>query len=152
MYVDFTSQYPTSYVLQDLKRYLIADHVDYHKEDPAIVQRLLDVSLSSDVLDTESWQALDVLVLVAPDGDRLPTRARYARPGGRAARKRSRAFNVGLPYRTGGPAQWYTLADCIASKLMTGKAPRIRQALRFVAVGVQVGLSTIDVAGGGLPR
>ena len=43
-----------------------------------------------------------------------------------------------------------TLADCIASVLHTGKAPRVLRALRFEPIGVQEGLRPIDV--GGDPR
>lgn len=148
VYADFTSQYPTAYALQNLRRYLQASEVTHAYEDPAIVQRLLDQVTVEDVLDRTLWPQLDALVLVVPDRDRLPTRARYARRSiRRQVKKANRSLNVALPYRTGGPAQWWTLADCISSKLMTDKAPRAITVLRFQADDEQKGLGAIDIAG-----
>jgi hypothetical protein len=84
--VDFTSQYPTGYALQKLQRYLIAQRVDWTWEDPAVAQDLLNDVSVNDVLTQELWPTLDAFVLVEPDGDRLPTRARY---GGRPTRANS---------------------------------------------------------------
>ncbi len=42
---------------------------------------------------------------------------------------------------------WYTLADVIASKLLTGKPPRIEQAITFVSGKPQGGLQPICIAG-----
>ena len=148
VYVDFRSQYPTAYCLQDLHRYLIAERVDWRDEDPSGVQAVLDAIAVGDVLDRELWPSLDALVLIAPDGDRLPTRTRYARrERKRASKDTNRALNVGMPYRTGGPPQWYTLADAISSKLMTAKAPRVLKVLRFQPGLPQPGLVAIDIAG-----
>ena len=148
VYVDFTSQYPTAYCLQDLDRYLIAERVDWRDEHPSGVQALLDAITVDDVLDRALWPTLDALVLIAPDGDRLPTRTRYTRrERKRAAKNTSRALNVGVPYRTGGPPQWYALADAISSKLMTGKPPRVLKVLRFQPGPPQAGLMPIDIAG-----
>jgi hypothetical protein len=148
VYVDFTSQYPTAYCLEDLHRYLIAERVDWRYEDPSMVQALLDDITVDGVLDRALWPTLDALVLIAPDGDRLPTRTRYARRSNkRAARNASRAMNVGVPYRTGGSAQWYALADAVDSRLKTGKAPKVLKVLRFQPGPPQDGLLAIDIAG-----
>jgi hypothetical protein len=143
VYVDFKSQYPTVFSLQGLDRFLTGERVEWAREDPSVVQKMLDTTTLEDVLTHPFWAQLPVLVQIAPDGDRLPTRARYARSASRA----SGAFNVAVPYRTGGPAQWYTLADAVASKLETGKAPRVLAVLRFRPAGVQKQLVPIDVAG-----
>ena len=151
VYVDFTSQYPTVFVLQGLGRFLTANQVTYQHEDPARVQQLLDQLGPDQVLDKDFWRSeLAALVLIDPDGDRLPTRARYnASPRYEIAdAKRSNgSYNVGIPYRYGGPPQWYTLADACASKLMTGKAPKILDVLRFSAEGSQEDLEPIAIAG-----
>src|SRR5262249_16579653 len=42
---------------------------------------------------------------------------------------------------------WYTLADCVASKLVTEKAPTILRAFRFVPQGRQPGLKPIKLRG-----
>jgi hypothetical protein len=148
VYVDFKSQYPTVFCLQKLWRYLTAEEVTYRYETPHQVQRLLNGIDVNDVLDRRLWPTLDALVLIPPNGDRLPTRARYTRRATRRDQKhRPNNLNVGVPFRSGGPAQWWTLADCIASVLMTGKAPRVVKVLRFEAQGTQDGLTPIDIAG-----
>ena len=147
VYVDFNSQYPTVYCLQQLQRYLIAENIEWRYEPPDDTQALLDRISAEDVLDPGLWPTLDRLVLVAPDGDRLPTRMRYARRSKPGSRKTPRSLNVGLPYRYGGPPQWYTLADCISSKLETGKAPRVVEVLAFKAGEPQSDLAAIDIAG-----
>jgi hypothetical protein len=140
--VDFRSQYATSHVLQGLWRYQIGMGIDWHDEDPADVQKLLDQVTVDDVLDPELWRQLDALVLVEPDGDRLPTRARYRHPKG--------PLTVALPYRIGGPAQWWPIADCIASKLQTGKTPGVLRVLRFTPRPPSPDLRAVSLAGGTL--
>jgi hypothetical protein len=153
VYVDFTSQYPTVFVLQHLQPFLTAERVECEREDPARVQRLLDELTVGQVLDSRFWaRELNALVLIDPDGDRLPTRAKYNTRGrdiyGRGeGRKTAGSYNVGVPYRHGGPAQWYTLAQAASSTLATRKAPRILAVTRFTAHGTQTGLQPIDVAG-----
>ena len=67
VYVDFTSQYPTVFVLQDLHRFLTANQVAYRHEDPARVQQLLDQLGPDQVLDKDFWRSeLAALVLIAP--------------------------------------------------------------------------------------
>jgi hypothetical protein len=42
---------------------------------------------------------------------------------------------------------WFTLADCLASKLLTGKAPRVERAIRFSPRAAQKGLTRIVISG-----
>src|SRR4051794_36332179 len=44
---------------------------------------------------------------------------------------------------------WFTLADVLAAKMLTGRTPRILRALRFTAREVQPDLHSIDVIGRG---
>jgi hypothetical protein len=138
LYCDFLAQYPTVFVLQRLWPFLIARGVSWRQEDPTEVQALLERITADDVLTPEFWTGLHVLCLVEPDGDRLPTRARF----------NGRTYNVALADRTDRLPQWFTLADCIASKLETGKAPRITRVLRFAPLAPQAGLRTITLPGG----
>lgn len=151
VYVDFTSQYPTVFALQDLHRFLTAKNVSYHREDPRRVQQVLDRLTPERTLDPVFWRTeLTALVLIAPEGDRLPTRARYnatRRSHKTAGRPPMGSYNVGVSYRHGGPPQWYTLADACASKLMTGRTPRILEVMRFAPESSQDGLEPIDIAG-----
>jgi hypothetical protein len=140
VYLDFTSQYPTVFVLQGLWRFFTAQGIAWQREDPVIIQRQLDAITVDDVLDPELWTTLHALVLVQPDGDRLPTRAVY-RPSGFGPQTVARAE------RRDGPAQWWCFADCIASSIETGQAPRVLAVLRFTPLDPQPRLQPIDVAG-----
>jgi hypothetical protein len=42
---------------------------------------------------------------------------------------------------------WFTLADCIASKILTGRTPKIIQALSFTPKAAQENLKPINIAG-----
>ena len=148
VYVDFASQYPTAFVNQNLWDYMTAESIAFERSDGADAQQLLDRITIDDVLGGEIWTQLQVLVLIQPDGDRLPTRARYGHavdPDGQEANQR--AMNVGVPYRTAGPPQWWTLADAIASEMHTGKAPKVLEEIRFFPRGQQQDLSPINIAG-----
>jgi hypothetical protein len=145
VYVDFKSQYPSAFVLQDLWRFVIADRITWKGLDVATVQDRLDSTRVDAVLDPQFWKGLGVLVLVAPDHDRLPTRAGYK--GAEGARSN---YNVAVGLRTGGSPVWVTLADAVASALHTGKAPRVLRAVGFEAQGAQRELLPVDI--GGDPR
>jgi hypothetical protein len=137
LYCDFLAQYPSVFVLLRLWPFLIARGISWQDDDPTEVQALLERVTADDLLGPELWRGLHALCLVEPDGDRLPTRARY----------NGRTYNVAVADRTDRLRQWYTLADCIASKLETGKPPRIVRLLRFAPLGPQRGLRTITLPG-----
>src|SRR5262249_48533422 len=84
------------------------------------------------------WPQLTVLVRLAPDRDLLPVRARY---------EADQQKTIGLNYLTSSTPLWYTLADCIASKLLTGKVPAVLEAVRFSPRGMQEGLGSVSIAG-----
>jgi hypothetical protein len=139
VYLDFQSHYPTSFVLQNLWPYCVGKGIHYRNEPPDRVRRLLENLQIADVLTPSLWSQLHALVLVQPEGDRLPTRARYA---GKDAQ-----WAVAVSLRSGGPAQWWTLADCITSKFLTGHVPEVLRVLRFSPGEPQDGLSPVDIAG-----
>jgi hypothetical protein len=78
------------------------------------------------------------LVLVRPRNDLFPIRARY--PGGDT-------LNIGLNYLSADEPQWFTLADVLASKILTGRTPEIVKALRFRPKGAQKALQPIEITG-----
>jgi hypothetical protein len=59
-------------------------------------------------------------VQVRPKSDLFPIRARYA--GGDA-------LNIGLNYHSADEPQWFTLADVLAAKILTGRTPDVIRAL-----------------------
>lgn len=135
-YCDFTSMYPTVCSLMGLWRLVIADGVDWHDATDA-TQRLLDSVTLADLQHPAFWEQLHVLVEVDADADILPVRARYGREP---------QYTIGLNYLTSADTLWFTLADCIASKLLTGKATKIARAIAFTSRKVQRNLNSARIA------
>lgn len=134
---DFLSMYPTVCTLMGLWRFVIADGMTWHDstaETRAFLQKVDLAALQSPA----TWGALATLVRVAPDGDIFPVRAAFS---GEAQ------STIGANYLSAKPALWFTLADCIAAKLLTGKTPEITEAISFAPGAVQAGLQPIDIAG-----
>jgi hypothetical protein len=80
-------------------------------------------------------------------GRRAPVRRGYFVDVIRARYGDDSQKTIGVNYLTSANPLWYTLADCIASKLLTGKAPTVLRAVRFMPKGVQGGLSSMAIAG-----
>jgi hypothetical protein len=143
VYVDYLSEYPLVFVRLGLWHYLTSTGIEWEHEDPAEAQRFLDTLTPKTLLDPASWTKLHALVEICPDGDRLPTRARY-----KSTSTTTGPYNVGIALRTGGPAQTYTLLDAAASKLETGTAPRLQSVIRIrPSQNRQTGLRSIDLGG-----
>ena len=132
-YIDFTSMYPTLFALSGLWNYVIADNINF-VEDNEFVKFLDNVKLD-DLTDKNLWKRLNGIALVDMDNDILPLRAKYGN---------KITYNIGLNYAKG-KALWYTYPDIIASKLLTGKLPKIVKAYRFVPIGKQDNLSEITL-------
>jgi hypothetical protein len=140
VYVDFLSQYPTVYCLQNLWHFQIAQTINWEEADPDEVSSWVNRIGPEDLLEPEAWLSLAMVVQVDPDGDLLLTRARY--------KPRSPLFNVGIAERYGGEG-WWTFADVISAKLESpdNKTPRIIRAIRFTPGQLQTGLRPISIAG-----
>lgn len=136
-YCDFLSMYPTVCTLMGLWQFVIADSMQWH-DATANVKNLLEAVTLDQLQTAEFWKRLPVLVQIAPDDDLLPIRACYGSDP---------QHTIGLNHLTSPSPLWFTLADCIASKLLTGKTPRILQALRFEPGPVQPNLRPIAIAG-----
>ena len=134
---DFLSMYPTVCTLMGLWRFVTADGMDWHDSTDATRQFLDEVDRNS-LQRKPTWTRMNTLVRIETDCDVLPVRAAYGR---------SSATNIGLNYLSSDKFLWFTLADCIASKLLTGKSPKIIEAVTFVPGNVQTGLAPIDISG-----
>jgi hypothetical protein len=77
-------------------------------------------------------------VQVKPKHDLFPIRARYPDAD---------TLNIGLNFLSADEPQWFTLADVLASKVLTGRMPEVISALRFKPKGQQRDLKPIDIAG-----
>ncbi len=138
-YCDFASMYPTTCSLMGLWRFVVAQGI---KEfDAADDVRSLLRNLRIDQLKDQSfWLNLRVLVEVKPDADIFPVRARYGE---------GPSQTIGVNHLTADRSLWFTLADCIASTLLSGKPPEVVSAIRFEPEGMQTGLKNVAVAGSG---
>ncbi|MGE0621624.1 MAG: hypothetical protein AB7I04_01850 [Pseudomonadales bacterium] len=134
LYCDFKSMYPTVNSLMGLWEFVIADGIRWLDATVA-TQRFLDRVTSDDLQKPKNWRRLRTLVRLQPDDNLLPVRAKYD----------GKSHTIGLNYLTADLPLWYTLADCIVSKLLTGKAPKILEALTFEPGPPQDGLQPINI-------
>lgn len=137
MLCDFLSMYPTVCTLMRLWPFIIASGMTWRDATAETQDFLARVTLD-DLQSPDIWPKLTVLVRVQPDNDIFPVRAAY--DGDEQA-------TIGANYIKSPTPLWYTLADCIASKLLTGKPPRIVEAMAFEPGPAQPGLRPIDVNG-----
>jgi hypothetical protein len=136
LYCDFLSMYPTVSTLMGLWRFVTAKGTRFENAT-AEVRALVAGLQIGDLQRPEFWRDLAVLVKVKPHGDLLPVRARY----------HGRQHSIGLNELTSDDAQWFTLADVLATRLRTGRTPHILKALRFVPGQDQTELAPIDLMG-----
>ena len=134
---DFLSMYPTVCTLMGLWRFVIAKGMTW--QDTTDATRALLETVDLDELQSQpTWQRLATLVRVLPDGDIFPVRAAYA---GEAQ------STIGANHLSSTSPLWFTLADCIAAKLLTSKAPTMIEAVSFTPGPVQSDLAAIDISG-----
>jgi hypothetical protein len=137
LYCDFASMYPTVCTLMGLWRFVIAKGVATSDVTEWTQSFLKDIDAEK-LAAQATWRDLTVLVEVEPNEDIFPVRARYGEEP---------ITTIGVNYLTSDRPLWFTLADCVASKLLTGKAPRVRRATRFTPRQPQVGLRPVALAG-----
>ena len=136
LYCDFRSMYPTVCTLMGLWQFVIARGFDWCDWTDETRKLLQDVQLA-DLQDKDFWKSLTVLVQIEADDDVLPVRAAYD----------GKSRTIGLNHLTARFPMWFTLADCIASKLFTGRAPKVVSAIKFTPRATQEGLKPIKLAG-----
>ena len=150
-HVDFLSMYPTVCALLGVWRLVSARRIAT-RDATKKAQRLLDSISVEDCLDPKTWRDFNCLVQLAPDGDLLPVRARYTRrpynSAGAPSGVAKPSLGIGVnPLDTDGQPVWFTLADAVASKLLTGRPPRVLRAISFHPAGGQQKLSAIKLRG-----
>jgi DNA polymerase type B, organellar and viral len=136
LYCDFLSMYPTVCTLMGLWRFVIAQAMEWRDSTEEIRALVNSISLE-ELRRPEFWPRLTTLVRVKPDADIFPVRAKYD----------GKSQTIGLNYLTSKSLLWFTLADVIASKLLSGKSPEILEAITFSPKEPQPGLRAISVAG-----
>jgi hypothetical protein len=129
---DFLSMYPTVCTLMGLWRFVRANGIRAEPFTSEVRKRLADFQLA-DLKTPEGWADLAVMVQVHPDEDIFPVRAVY---------REGKAANIGLNYLSADEPMWFTLADVLASKVLTGKVPRIVSAIRYVPLAPPAGTAS----------
>jgi hypothetical protein len=138
-YCDFLSMYPTVCALMKLWNLLTAAEIEVDDQAGDEVQQLLDEIDVDRCFDPELWPSLVGIVEIEPDGDIVPVRASYGA---------SPNWQIGVNHLESSEPMWYTLADLVASKILTGKAPKIRRAIRLTpSPGRMPGLAPVDLLG-----
>jgi hypothetical protein len=139
-YIDFTSMYPSIYCLFGMDKFLKAQKIIY-KETTIKTQKMLEDIVIEDVSKKETWKNLTTICKIVPDNDILPVRSRYGT---------KKTTNIGINYLKSedGTSLWYSLPDLIASKILSGKTPKILEAITFVPQGIQNDLQEIEVLKG----
>jgi hypothetical protein len=135
-HTDFTAMYPTVCTLQGLWGFMTA--AGFETRDATVEARALVASVSAtDLQDQAFWPKLAMLVRITPDEDLLPVRAAYCA---------EKSATIGLNYLSAQPV-WMTLADCIAGKLLSGKAPQVEEAIAFTPTASQPTLKAVNFLG-----
>lgn len=130
LYTDFKSQYPTVNALLDLQSDLISERLTPERCTEQTQEFLNQITIE-DLQNSQTWKRLKVLIKIKPDYDQLPFKGNDY---------------YGLTEIKEGFPVWYTLSDAIASKLLTGKAPKIINAFRLVPSG-QIQTETLNIFG-----
>lgn len=145
LYCDFLSMYPTVCTLMRLWPFVIADGMS-HRDSTVETSAWLASATPADLQKSENWLRLTTLVQIQPDGDVLPVRARYDPPA-MAKGNSARSTTIGLNHLCFDGLLWFTLADCLASKFLSGKSPEVVRAVTFDAGEPQAGLKPVRIAG-----
>jgi hypothetical protein len=134
--VDFTSMYPLVDTLMDLHRIQIARRIEV-VDATQEVRDLLDSVTVANCLDPQLWPQFVGFARVRPQGDILPVRGLF----------NGKTFNISVTPLTSDEPLWYSIADCVAAKLLTGKAPEVVEAIRLEGKGNNSRLTTAKVRG-----
>jgi hypothetical protein len=144
VYTDFLSMYPTVNALMGLWRYVVAKEVSVVSVSVAETTDFLRTITLEKLFEPATWTGLQVFARVKPDGDILPTRARYSLV--------SNDYQVGLNHvyaKSDDPKDglWFALPDLVASVMLTGRIPTIVEAFRIQPKGLRRTLRPIKLRG-----
>jgi hypothetical protein len=140
IHTDFTSQYPTVNALLGNWKVLTANSVQFANYTTRARKLLADSGLN-DTFDKDFWKQLSFFALTKPSEDILPVRTVYD------SGNNQRTQNIGLNYLSSRAPIWYAGPDLVASKILTGKAPRILKAIQMVPGNPQKGLKSTNLGG-----
>jgi hypothetical protein len=131
--VDFTSEYPSTCALLHLWKIITAERLSFPDATREVKKLVKKITLE-DCYDQKGWSA-DFLfwALVKPNEHIFPVRTNY---NGSTA-------NIASSYFISDKPVWMAGPDVIASRILTGKAPKIIKAIRIVPHGKQKGMRSV---------
>jgi hypothetical protein len=135
---DFSSQYPTINSLLGNPAVLIAGSLSF-EDATAEARKFVERITLDDCFNQEYWQKMKFFARIHPDTDVFPVRAEYNNDG--------ITKNIGVNYFSSPDPIWFSGPDVIASKLLSGKTPKIEKAIRMVPHGQQKGLKATNLRG-----
>lgn len=149
LHTDFTSMYPTVCTAQGLWRFVIGEGFT-HRDGTDEVRAFLEAATPEQFQDLAAWPKLTALVRVTPNFDLFPIRAPFGAPtatGKRRGKAARPSATIGLNYLRANRPLWFTLADCLVAKFLSGVTPAIEEALVFEPGPPQAGLEPVKVLG-----
>lgn len=142
---DFLSMYPTVCTLMGLWSFVIARGMRW-RDGTVEVKRLLKSWTLADLQKKQNWTQLVGLVLVQPDADIFPVRAGYdSNDDGTIGHTDG---TIGANYLSSKRGVWFTLADCLAAQILTGKSVKVVKAIVFRPLAPQAELREVSIAEG----
>jgi hypothetical protein len=136
-YVDFHAQFPAVSKLLGCGEISCAESLEFF-DFTAGARQMVERASLDDCFRPAFWKQLRCLVLVEPNDDVVPMRAKF---GLRADSDPTLAWN----FLTSKQPFWITGADAIAAKLITGKPLKILEAIKVVPHRVQPGLVPVKL-------
>jgi hypothetical protein len=133
VYLDFLAMYPTVNCLLGNWKLLIAQTIETI-DSTTEVQALLDTVTLDGCFMPETWSQFQSLVWIKPQGNVLPVRAAYGD---------GQSLEIGVNPLTCDGLVCYTLPDLVASKLLTGRPPKVERAIAFKPIGILGGLQPV---------
>ena len=146
---DFRSQYSSINALMQLQDLIIAERVEVIEAGPAgEAAKFLRNLMLADLQRKETWPKLRGVALIRPAHDILPVRTVYhANDAQDSTDPTLRAQQIGVNEVVSAPSTWYSFADVLASKILTGRCPEILRTTVLEPRGVQSGLKSIKFFG-----
>ena len=135
--VDFTSMYPTVFILQNLQELTAAKTVKA-RDVTAETRKLIETIKLDDLYDHAFWPTLRRIVRFIPNGDVVPVRMRF---------NGSDPYTIAVTPFTSPNPHWYTFADATAAKLLGKTIPMIDKAYEFNPGKPNDNLHAIDFLG-----
>lgn len=110
------------------------------------VRWLLSLTVADLLTKPGLWRELAGVAFVEPDGDLLAVRGRAFQAGQGLGAETDETLLA--PIAAGSQPIWEGLPDVVASKILTGRLPRMHEAYTWTPVGVPPGAKSVTLPGG----